>query len=149
MIGVSKLLIDKTEPSDRLRYGHGGKLGGTPSGRMRPIVVYNCVKRCNLRCIHCYAHSTHEEAPDILSTEEAKALIDSCADFGSPVMLFSGGEPLLRKDLMDLMHPRHDPGDPHHPVHERHAHHAKTRPGDEGPEHGLRGGQPGRDGGHS
>ncbi len=104
MIGVSKLLIDKEEPSDELRYGMHGRLGDTPSALNRPIVVYNCLRSCNLRCIHCYAHATAEENEDILSTEEAKGMIDSCADFGCPVMLFSGGEPLLRKDLFELIH---------------------------------------------
>lgn len=103
MIGISKLLVDKQEPSDDLRYGKGGDLGRTPSAENRPIVVYNCLRRCNLRCIHCYAHATGEEASDILSTAEAKAMIDSCAEFGCPVMLFSGGEPLMREDVFDLM----------------------------------------------
>jgi len=108
MIGVSKLLIDKEEPSDELRYGAKGHPGETPSARNRPIVVYNCLKRCNLKCIHCYAHATTEEAPDTLSTDEAKAMIDSAAEFGCPVMLFSGGEPLMREDIFELM--RHAAG---------------------------------------
>ncbi len=103
MIGISKLLIDKDEPSDALRYGTRGHGGITPSASNRPIVVYNCLRKCNLRCIHCYAHATAKEDPDILSTDEAKAMIDGCADFGCPVMLFSGGEPLMRADLFDLM----------------------------------------------
>lgn len=102
MIGISKLLIDKEEPSDELRYGKDGT-ARTPASRNRPIVVYNCLQRCNLRCIHCYAQATVKESEDTLSTDEAKAMIDSCAAFGCPVMLFSGGEPLLREDLFDLI----------------------------------------------
>ncbi len=103
MIGISKLLVDKEEPSDELRYGSRGHGRRTPSSFNRPIVVYNCVRRCNLKCVHCYAHATSEEDPDVLSTGEAMAMIDSCADFGCPVMLFSGGEPLMREDVFDLM----------------------------------------------
>ena len=103
MIGISKLLIDKTEPSDELRYGTDGRPGQTPASRNRPIVVYNCLQRCNLRCIHCYARATITESEDTLTTAEAKAMIESCATFGSPVMLFSGGEPLMREDLFDLV----------------------------------------------
>jgi radical SAM protein with 4Fe4S-binding SPASM domain len=103
MIGISKLLIDKEEPSDELRYGKAGHPGETPAASNRPIVVYNCLRRCNLRCIHCYARATDQEAPDILSTAEARAMIDSAADFGCPVMLFSGGEPLMREDVFELM----------------------------------------------
>lgn len=102
MIGISKLLIDKEEPSDELRYGKDGT-ARTPASRNRPIVVYNCLQCCNLRCIHCYAQATVKESEDTLSTDEAKAMIDSCAAFGCPVMLFSGGEPLLREDLFDLI----------------------------------------------
>jgi radical SAM protein with 4Fe4S-binding SPASM domain len=103
MIGISKLLVDKDEPSDELRYGRRGQAGQTPSAQGRPIVVYNCVRACNLRCVHCYAHATGEESGDLLTTPEAIAMIDSAADFGCPVMLFSGGEPLLRPDLFALM----------------------------------------------
>lgn len=103
MIGISKLLIDKEEPSDTIRYGKSQGHGGVPSDNNRPIVVYNCVKQCNLRCVHCYAHSPNSEPANTLDTQQAKAMIDSCADFGCPVMLFSGGEPLLRKDLLELI----------------------------------------------
>jgi radical SAM protein with 4Fe4S-binding SPASM domain len=109
MIGISKLLVDKQEPSDDLRYGAAGRPGATPSAENRPIVVYNCLRRCNLRCIHCYAEATVTgEDPELLSTAEAKAMIASAAAFGSPVMLFSGGEPLLRPDVFELM--RHAAG---------------------------------------
>ncbi|MEW5994316.1 MAG: radical SAM protein, partial [Candidatus Zixiibacteriota bacterium] len=104
MISVSKLLINKVEPSDSLRYGKGDHLGETPSSANRPVVVYNCVRRCNLRCVHCYAGATESEDPSLLNTREALAMIRSCADFGCPAMLFSGGEPLLRKDILELIH---------------------------------------------
>ena len=103
MIGISKLLIDKTEPSDTIRYGRSQGHGSVPADSNRPIVVYNCVRNCNLRCVHCYAHASGSEPADTLDTRQALAMIDSCADFGCPVMLFSGGEPLLRKDLPELM----------------------------------------------
>ena len=106
MIGISKLYCATVEPSDALRYGrHSGKL---PSHLLQfssdktPVVVWNVTRRCNLKCIHCYAHATEEQARDELSTDEGKALIDDLADFGSPVILFSGGEPLVRPDLLEL-----------------------------------------------
>lgn len=106
MIGVSKLYCGTVEPSDALRYGrHSGTL---PSHLLqfskdkKPVVVWNCTKACNLRCIHCYAHSGGGCAPDEMSFDEGKALIDDLAEFGSPVILFSGGEPLCRKDMPDL-----------------------------------------------
>ena len=106
MIGISKLYCSTVEPSDALRYGrHSGTL---PSHLLqfskdkKPVVVWNCTKACNLRCIHCYAHADGGCADKEMSFEEGKALIDDLAAFGSPVILFSGGEPLCRKDMPDL-----------------------------------------------
>ncbi len=101
MISLTRLLCDKIEPHDNLRYGDPhGKI--TPSAENRPIVVWNSVKACNLRCIHCYAQSDEKEAPNLLDTNEAKRMIDDIAAYGCPVLLFSGGEPMLRKDLIEL-----------------------------------------------
>ncbi|MEW6616560.1 MAG: 12,18-didecarboxysiroheme deacetylase [Thermodesulfobacteriota bacterium] len=106
MIGISKLYCGTVEPSDPLRYGReSGKL---PSHLLqfskdkKPVVVWNAGQRCNLRCIHCYSHSKDREYGDELNTEEGIALIDDLTDFGAPVVLFSGGEPLMRKDIFQL-----------------------------------------------
>jgi 12,18-didecarboxysiroheme deacetylase len=106
MIGISKLYCGTVEPSDALRYGRlSGKL---PSHLLqfskdkRPVVVWNVTRRCNLRCVHCYAHATDEALNNELSTREGKAIIDDLAQFGVPVLLLSGGEPLVRPDLPEL-----------------------------------------------
>jgi len=106
MIGISKLYCGVVEPSDALRYGRDSKR--LPSHLLqfskdkKPVVVWNMTRRCNLKCVHCYAQAKDEEFKNELSTEEGKALIDDLAAFGSPVMLFSGGEPTMRKDLPEL-----------------------------------------------
>lgn len=106
MIGISKLYCGTVEPSDALRYGRESKK--LPSHLLqfskdkKPVVVWNMTRRCNLKCVHCYAQAKDIEFENELSTEEGKALIDDLADFGSPVILFSGGEPTLRKDLPEL-----------------------------------------------
>ena len=106
MIGISKLYCGTVEPSDALRYGR--RSGLLPSHLLqfsadkKPVVVWNATRRCNLRCIHCYAHAKDQPSPDELSTEEGKRLLDDLARFGSPVVLFSGGEPLMRPDLVEL-----------------------------------------------
>ncbi|MBN1471569.1 MAG: radical SAM protein, partial [Syntrophaceae bacterium] len=64
----------------------------------------------NLKCIHCYSNSADIDYPDELTTEEGKKLIDDLAAFGSPVILFSGGEPLIRKDLLELARYARDKG---------------------------------------
>jgi len=106
MIGISKLYCGVVEPSDALRYGRESKK--LPSHLLqfskdkKPVVVWNMTRRCNLKCVHCYAQAKDTEFKNELSTEEGKALIDDLAKFGSPVILFSGGEPTLRKDLPEL-----------------------------------------------
>ncbi|MBP9561204.1 MAG: radical SAM protein, partial [Syntrophorhabdaceae bacterium] len=108
MIGISKLYCGAVEASDPLRYARDS--GRLPSHLLqfskdkRPVVVWNMTKRCNLQCIHCYARAENENyRGNELSTGEGKALIDDLAVFGVPVLLFSGGEPLLRKDLPELI----------------------------------------------
>ncbi|WP_027179232.1 12,18-didecarboxysiroheme deacetylase [Maridesulfovibrio bastinii] len=108
MIGISKLYCDAVESSDVLRYGRdSGKL---PSHLLqfsedkKPVVVWNMTRRCNLKCVHCYAQAVDPDGVDEISTPQAKTLIDDLAQFGAPVMLFSGGEPLVRKDLVELAH---------------------------------------------
>ena len=104
MIGISKLYLGKVEASDPLRYGrHSARL---PSHLLqfsedkKPVVVWNVTSRCNLSCTHCYAATQGQ--PDELSTQEALAVIDGLAAFGCPVLLFSGGEPMIRPDIMTL-----------------------------------------------
>ena len=106
MIGISKLYCDTVEPSDALRYGRmSAKL---PSHLLqfskdkRPVVVWNITRKCNLKCVHCYAHATARGDRDELSFDQGVRLLDDLADFQVPVVLFSGGEPLVRKDLPDL-----------------------------------------------
>ncbi len=101
MIAISRLLCDNIGPGDHLRYGSQEK--GSPSRDVpRPIVVWNCTRRCNLRCIHCYANAESQKIPGEMDTEEGKAFIHDLADFGVPVILFSGGEPLVREDIFEL-----------------------------------------------
>ena len=106
MIGISKLYCGTVEPSDALRYGrHSGSLPSHLlqfSSDKKPVVVWNITRKCNLKCIHCYAHATEESGYNELTTEEGKKLLDDLAAFGAPVILFSGGEPLVRKDLPEL-----------------------------------------------
>ena len=106
MIGISKLYCGAVEPSDALRYGRqSSKL---PSHLLqfskdkRPVVVWNITRRCNLKCIHCYAHARSVAEEDELTTTQGKQLIDDLAQYGAPVILFSGGEPLIREDLPEL-----------------------------------------------
>ena len=73
------------------------------SADKKPVVVWNVTKQCNLKCLHCYAKATAGAAPDELSLSEGLSLLSDLKDFGVPVVLFSGGEPLMRPDLPELV----------------------------------------------
>lgn len=66
------------------------------------LVSYAVTRKCNLKCKHCYSEATEEPAPDELSTEEAKRLIDKIAKWGIKLLIFDGGEPLARDDFFDI-----------------------------------------------
>lgn len=106
MIGISKLYCGTVEPSDALRYGRdSSKLPSHLlqfSSDKRPVVVWNITRKCNLKCVHCYAQAKDKDFENELSTKEGKNLLDDLAQFGVPVVLFSGGEPTIRKDLPEL-----------------------------------------------
>jgi radical SAM protein with 4Fe4S-binding SPASM domain len=95
MINISKLYCGLAGRSDELRYGRTATLG--------PVVVFNCTQRCNLRCLHCYSASGPNIPDDELSTAQAKKLLTDLVAINCPVVLFSGGEPLLREDLFELL----------------------------------------------
>ncbi|MDI6655118.1 MAG: radical SAM protein [Candidatus Hydrothermarchaeota archaeon] len=95
MIGCTKLLCGTASVGDALRYGRFSK-------DKKPIVVWNVSQRCNLRCMHCYANAANREFEGELTTQEAKKFISDLAEFKVPVLLFSGGEPLMRGDLFGL-----------------------------------------------
>ncbi|MDO8841548.1 radical SAM/SPASM domain-containing protein [Methanocalculus sp.] len=71
--------------------------------RYRPVIFWNLTDRCNLNCTHCYSRSGPKNGADgELSTEEAIHFIDDLAEMKVPLILLTGGEPLLREDIWDL-----------------------------------------------
>ncbi len=112
MIDIGKIYCGGSSTGDGLRYGQesGPDCHGNSPHRVqrlaserRPIVVWNSTRTCNLKCVHCYTDSDNCKYEGELSTEEAKKLIDELSDFGIPSLLFSGGEPFMRKDLFTLL----------------------------------------------
>jgi heme d1 biosynthesis radical SAM protein NirJ len=78
----------------------------TPIGPRRepggPVVIWNLIRRCNLTCKHCYSISGDVDFPGELSTAEVFAVMDDLVAFGVPVLILSGGEPLLRPDIFAI-----------------------------------------------
>ena len=72
-----------------------------PESFQPALVSWNLTKRCNLRCPHCYL-SAGKKADDELDTAECLALLDEMRGLGTEMVILTGGEPLLRKDIYDL-----------------------------------------------
>ena len=105
MISVTKLLFARSYFGDTLRYTKSAhKMRDGASEGLGPVVVWNSTKTCNLKCRHCYMMSEAKKYTGELSTEEAKKFISDLADFHTPALLFSGGEPLIREDFFELAH---------------------------------------------
>jgi radical SAM protein with 4Fe4S-binding SPASM domain len=106
MIGCTKILCGTATVSDIVKYGRNSR--DLPphmlqfSSDATPIVVWNTTNRCNLSCQHCYIDAQDKDYAGEFTTAQAKAFIDDLASMKVPVLLFSGGEPLMRHDLYEL-----------------------------------------------
>ncbi len=67
-----------------------------------PVVIWNLIRRCNLTCKHCYSISADKDFPGELTTEEVFKTMDDLKDFHVPVLILSGGEPLMRPDIFEV-----------------------------------------------
>jgi len=75
-----------------------------------PVVIWNLIRRCNLSCKHCYTTSADVDFPGELSTDEVFKVMDDLKAFGVPVLILSGGEPLLRHDIFAVARRAKDMG---------------------------------------
>jgi MoaA/NifB/PqqE/SkfB family radical SAM enzyme len=66
-----------------------------------PLIIYSVTKRCNLKCVGCYHHAHHGVQQD-LSTQRIRTLLDEAKELGVSIIILAGGEPLMRKDLIDI-----------------------------------------------
>jgi heme d1 biosynthesis radical SAM protein NirJ len=67
-----------------------------------PVVIWNLIRRCNLVCKHCYSISGNVDFPGELSTAEVFRVMDDLKSFRVPVLILSGGEPLMRRDIFAI-----------------------------------------------
>ncbi|WP_172613731.1 radical SAM/SPASM domain-containing protein [Moorella sp. E306M] len=104
MISLTKLLFNDSYFGDTLRYSQAAF--GAAAGARRdsgPVVVWNCTRACNLKCRHCYAAAGPVAGGEEMDTLAARDFLEQLAAFRVPVLLLSGGEPLVRQDIFDLM----------------------------------------------
>jgi radical SAM protein with 4Fe4S-binding SPASM domain len=66
------------------------------------IISWNITLRCPLRCSHCYSDAGDQDVADVLTTTEARGILDQIREAGSPVVILSGGEPMMREDIYDI-----------------------------------------------
>jgi radical SAM protein with 4Fe4S-binding SPASM domain len=100
MLDITKLLCRPGEVAARFR---APGAGDSFADVKRPVVVWNVTRRCNLHCQHCYASARNQPHPEELSPEEGLALVDELGRCRVPALVFSGGDPLLRPDLLALI----------------------------------------------
>ncbi len=67
-----------------------------------PVVIWNLIRRCNLTCKHCYTTSADIDFPNELSTQQIYQVMDELKAFKVPVLILSGGEPLLHPDIFNI-----------------------------------------------
>jgi len=91
MFRLSQFMREITSPTPVRR--------ASPPG---PVVIWNLIRRCNLNCKHCYSLSADVDFKDELTTEQVYAVMDDLIAFGVPVLILSGGEPLLRPDIFEI-----------------------------------------------
>jgi len=80
---------------------HPGKKGAKGTSTLR-LVAWETTRNCNLSCIHCRAAATMGPYENELDTEAGLALLDQIGEVGQPVVILTGGEPLLRPDIFEL-----------------------------------------------
>jgi radical SAM protein with 4Fe4S-binding SPASM domain len=97
MLDVTRLLYRADEP-DTQAAGRGVRFADAS----RPVVVWNLTRRCNLHCRHCYASARSRPRPEELTAEEGRALVDELGRCRVPALILSGGDPVLRPDMLDL-----------------------------------------------
>ena len=66
------------------------------------LVAWETTRNCNLACLHCRASATHGPFSDELDTQAAMRLLDQIAEVGQPIVILTGGEPLLRPDIFEI-----------------------------------------------
>jgi heme d1 biosynthesis radical SAM protein NirJ len=106
MFRLSHYLRTVLAPDAASGHAHSAPLGPrgtTPPLRMTgPVVIWNLIRRCNLTCVHCYSISGDVDFPGELTTENVFSTLDDLKAFGVAVLILSGGEPLLRRDIFAI-----------------------------------------------
>jgi radical SAM protein with 4Fe4S-binding SPASM domain len=105
VIPVTVMVTGKGTVSTRIKGHYGPRKPSRFSDILRPIVFWNITYKCNLRCIHCYISAGLYDDRYELSTDEARRVAEEMVKIGIPLVILSGGEPLVRNDFWDIVEP--------------------------------------------
>ena len=104
---VSPLSSALSQPAAAERSLHNQHMQMADFDRAPFTIAWEVTRACAFKCVHCRADAQHQRHPDELDTQEAIRLIDQIAEFGdhasSPILIFTGGDPMMRRDLFDLI----------------------------------------------
>ena len=109
MIPVSVMVTGAGTVSVKIKGRFGVNHPSDFSSPIRPVVSWNITRRCNLKCLHCYINAGDPDENE-LTTEEAMNLVSQFGELKVPLILFTGGEPLMRGDLLKLAQYAKDEG---------------------------------------
>jgi MoaA/NifB/PqqE/SkfB family radical SAM enzyme len=73
-----------------------------------PMIIYSITERCNLRCKGCYAQSLHDLTAPEMSPEKMRRTIQEAHDLGTGFMILAGGEPLVRREILNIIEEHKD-----------------------------------------
>ena len=103
MEGLREAAADIDEGADIVMVKPAGPRTLEDGSPLCRLIAWEVTRSCNLACKHCRAEAHPEPYPGELSTEEAKALIDTFPSVGNPIIIFTGGDPMIRPDVYELI----------------------------------------------
>lgn len=106
------MVVGRGTASFKIKGPYGKDRPSSFSSVLKPVVFWNVTYRCNLSCIHCYISASSQHPSEELSTNEALRVIGELAEVGVPLVVLSGGEPLVREDFWTILGELRDHGLP-------------------------------------
>jgi AdoMet-dependent heme synthase len=98
----------KSNKSEELKFlkGHPNhirqSMAPVPKNNILRLVAWEITRNCNLECVHCRAAATKGPYTGELDTKAGFKLLDQMAELGEPIVILTGGEPLLRQDIFEI-----------------------------------------------
>lgn len=92
-----------TDQAQKERHQHDARMAQIDFGQSPFTIAWEVTRACALVCVHCRATAIPRRDPTELSFDEAIRLIDDIESFGNPILIFTGGDPMMRRDLFDLI----------------------------------------------